>query len=289
MREPIADEARAGTSWWDPEGGFFGDLYREADDSLHTFFGDGTRLGERTAAEVDGVIRRCELAAGSRVLDCPCGYGRHSVGLARRGMDVIGLDINPGFLDAARDAAAQAGVPVSLVRGDMRRLPELAPVDAVINMFYSFGFFTPEEDLKVLREFHRVLKPSGRLLMHTMVTVPALTDGRIPAEERRRLASGRTLVSRRGLDPRTGRENGAWMIVDDDGTEHPMAPYSVRIYTPQEFADLCLEAGFASVTSYGDWEGAPYDDASASLIVVADRGPNDTAPSRRGRFSPVQG
>ncbi|WEV29211.1 hypothetical protein OYE22_31485 [Streptomyces sp. 71268] len=99
--EPIADAAQPGKSWWEPEGGFFGDLYREADDSLRTFFGDEAGLDERTAAEVDGVIRLCELAEGAGVLDCPCGYGRHSVALARHGMDVVGLDINPGFLDVS--------------------------------------------------------------------------------------------------------------------------------------------------------------------------------------------
>ncbi|WEV29212.1 hypothetical protein OYE22_31490 [Streptomyces sp. 71268] len=52
------------------------------------------------------------------------------------------------------------------------------------------------------------------------------------------------------------------MIVDSDGTQHPMTPYDMRIYSPQEFTALCREAGFATATSYGDWDGTPYEDAS---------------------------
>ncbi|WP_161500992.1 class I SAM-dependent methyltransferase [Embleya scabrispora] len=271
MAGPVTDPEGPDKAWWEPDGGFFGDLYREADDSLRTFFGDRTRLNDRTVVEADGVTRLCGLTANSRLLDCPCGYGRHSVELARRGLDVVGVDINPGFLEAARREAADADVAAHFVEGDMRELPDVAPVDAVINMFYSFGFFTPEEDLAVLRGFHAVLKPTGRLLMHTMVTIPALTEGRIPAEERRLLASGRHLVSRRRLDADTRREVGQWAIVDDEGTEQPMTPYDVRIYAPDEFTDLCREAGFASTTCYGGWDGAPYEDASPNLIVIADR------------------
>ncbi|MGW7517749.1 glutamate--cysteine ligase [Streptomyces sp. NPDC054796] len=275
--ERIMTESTAGTGtggrrtedWWRPEAGFFGDLYKEADDSLRTFFAGTSRVDDRTCAEVDGVMRLCGLAPGARVLDCPCGYGRHSVELAARGVDVVGVDINPGFLEAARRSAARAGTAVRFLEGDMRELPPLEPVDAVINMFYSFGFFTPEEDLAVLRHFRQSLKPGGRFLMHTMVTAPALRDGRIPAEERRRLSSGRTLVSRRHLDDGTRREFGQWAIVDDTGAEFPMTPYDVRIYTPEEFGELCREAGFARTTCHGDWDGTPYEDASPNLIVVA--------------------
>jgi SAM-dependent methyltransferase len=255
--------------WWHPEGGFFGDLYMEADNSLQTFFAGSDRLDARTGLEVSGVVRLGGLQPGDRVVDCPCGYGRHSIELARRGYDVTGIDINPRFLGLARAAARRADAVVSFVPGDMRRLPDVASVDAVINMFYSFGFFTPSEDLDVLRGFHRALRPGGRFLMHTMITTPAFEDGRIPREERRMLGTGRTLVSRRHFDTETKREMGRWSIVAADGTVREMAPYDVRIYTAGEFAELCRAAGFGEVALFGDWDGRPYDDASPYLIAVA--------------------
>ncbi|MDF5758748.1 class I SAM-dependent methyltransferase [Spongiactinospora sp. TRM90649] len=266
---PCDESASRQSCWWEPEGGFFGELYMEADDSLRTFFEGETGLGDRTEAEAEGVLSLCGLAAGSRVLDCPSGYGRHSVALAGRGLDVTGVDINPLFLADARERAKETGASVRFVEGDMRKLPGLDPMDAVINMFYSFGFFTQKEDLEVLRGFHRVLRPGGRFLMHTMVTIPALRDGRVPAEERRGLSSGRNLISRRRLDPDSSREHGEWVVVDRDGTEFPLAPYDMRIYTDREFADLCRAAGFGAARCYGDWDGTPYQDSSPYLIVVA--------------------
>ncbi|GAB2587127.1 class I SAM-dependent methyltransferase [Streptomyces capparidis] len=261
-----ASHARAGEPWWSPEGGFFGPLYLEGDDSLGSFFGRGTRLDGRTEEEVDGVIRLCRLQPDDHVVDCPCGYGRHSVQLARRGLRVTGFDINDGFLALARSAAS----PARFVRADMRRLPRVEPADAVINMFYSFGFFPArEDDLEVLGNFRAALKPGGRFLMHTMVTPAAHRGGHIPAREERDLTSGRTLVIERRLDPADAREYGRWTLVAPDGTSESTSGYDVRIYGADEFAALCAEAGFADVSAYGDWQGNPFAPDSPHLIVVA--------------------
>jgi SAM-dependent methyltransferase len=256
--------------WWSPQGGFFGSLYLEADDSVHTFFDGISALDERTAREIDGVERLCGLMPGMYVLDCPCGYGRHSVELARRGYDVVGVDINPYFLSLARERAEQSQLAVDFYEADMRDLPELRPVQAVINMFYSFGFFSDaDDDLRVLKGFRGQLVDHGCFLMHTMITVPAFQDGRIPAVEVRELRSGRRLRSARRFDPESRREIGAWSIVTENDGEQALPTYSVRIYTPDEFEHLCRQAGFADVRFYGDWDGSPYRGTSSYLLAVA--------------------
>lgn len=266
----MIDQPRTETPWWHERGGFFGEEYKEADDSFRTFFGGTEGLDKRTALEVDGVERLCVLPPGGAVVDCPCGYGRHSVELARRGYRVTGFDINNHFLELARAHAQHLRTSADFVFADMRALPPVDPVDAVINMFYSFGFFADAaDDLAVIRGFHQVLKPGGRFLMHTMITVPAFEDGRIPEREERLLRSGNKLLAERRFNPTTRREDGVWQVIEPNGTERGMTPYSMRIYTADEFSELCLEAGFTEIDQYGDWDGKAYEDSSPYLIVVA--------------------
>src|SRR5262249_12669661 len=139
----------------------------------HEFFGEDylriyahTLAPERTAQEVEGIVRLLALPPGSSILDLCCGHGRHSIPLAQRGYQVTGQDLSEFFLQRAQVDAQVEGVSVRWVRGDMREIPFANEFDAVINIFTAFGYFESEaEDQKVLRQVHRALKPGGRFLL----------------------------------------------------------------------------------------------------------------------------
>ena len=76
---------------------------------------------EQTEAEALGAVRAAEVAPGAEVLDCPCGFGRHSLVLARAGYKVTGADRSQVLLDEARRRAGD--VELELVQADYRRLP----------------------------------------------------------------------------------------------------------------------------------------------------------------------
>jgi cyclopropane fatty-acyl-phospholipid synthase-like methyltransferase len=118
--------------FWEDGAGFFGRNYMEGDDSLEGFLTTPLGLRERTAREVDGIVRLMDLAPGMRILDCPCGYGRHSVGLAQRGFEVVGVDLNTEMLERAVQGAA--GVErVTFVKENMLHLGYQREFDAVLN------------------------------------------------------------------------------------------------------------------------------------------------------------
>lgn len=260
------------TEWWESDGGFFGDIYKEMDNSYEGHLNTSRTLEDRTDDEVSGVIRLCSLEQGDKLLDCPCGYGRHSLGLAKRGIDVTGADINQRFLELDRAALAESGLAnCQFIESDMRTVGQDETYDAIINMFYSFGFFdTDEENEQVAQNFYRILKPGGRFLMHTHVTVPRLISGELKNYQVRNLLSGKKLELRRTYNTETKREDGTWDLLDEKGDlEEKLTPYSVRLYTGEEWTELCRRVGFSKVELYGDWQGAPYTDDAPQLIAVA--------------------
>ena len=73
---------------------------------------------EHTVEEVDFIIEALALRGGERVLDLACGFGRHSLELARRGYKVVGVDITPEYIaDARRTAQARGRVTLSIGGG----------------------------------------------------------------------------------------------------------------------------------------------------------------------------
>ena len=124
----------------------------EAFDEDYLFFYEELLTPERTAAEVELIWKLLELEPGLELLDLACGHGRIANPLAERGVRVTGLDATPLFLELARKDAAERGVEVEYVEGDMRSLPWTERFDRVLCWFTSFGYFGDDENRQVLAE-----------------------------------------------------------------------------------------------------------------------------------------
>ncbi|MFL6282684.1 MAG: class I SAM-dependent methyltransferase [Pyrinomonadaceae bacterium] len=268
----MSEQTKSASHWYDDGAGFFGKKYMEGDDSFEGFLMSPQTLAVRTGHEVEGIERLLGLRPGDAVLDCPCGYGRHSIALAQRGYKVLGSDINQEMLNAAYRNVNGTG-NIQFARENMLHLDYRDRFDAVINMFLAFGFFdTDEENERVLSNFHRALKPGGRFLLHTDVNVGRITCGQYKFHENRHLRSGRTLEIVESYDPERKRLNGQWILIDSAGAREELPPYSCRIYTAKEITEICRSVGFASVCLYGGWGGEDLEDESEEMIVVATKG-----------------
>ena len=132
-----------------------------------------------TVQEVDHVVSTLGLAPGDRVLDVGCGTGRHAIELARRGIDVHGIDISQRFVDIARSRASDertnrapvasliAAGTLTFERGDARALAYRSEFDAVICLCQgAFGMMTADgDDAAVVGGMARSLRPGGRLAL----------------------------------------------------------------------------------------------------------------------------
>lgn len=256
--------------WWSEEYDFFGSFYMQGDNSQEGYLINHKQtLSERTATEVDGMQNLLKLSPGASVLDLPCGYGRHSIELAARGYQITGLDINSTHLSRAREEARKRGIEAKFDKGNMLDFNVSEQFDAAINMFYSFGFFeTDEENKQAAQNFYDCLKAGGKFLMHTDVNVPRILSGKYKEDEERHLSEGKTLRIIDKYNPETKRIDGAWIIKDDQGKEE-RKEYSVRVYTKEEFIELCKAVGFSHCEAYSDWQGTPYSEEAEDMIVVA--------------------
>ena len=141
----MEEVTRLRKAWFEDGGGFFGRYYIEGDNSIEGYLHNPMTLEERTQREINGVIKLLDLRPGDRILDCPCGYGRHSAALAAQGFDVVGCDINHEMLEPARNSTRELS-NVEFVRENMVHLNFTEEFDAVVNLFFSFGFFDSDED-----------------------------------------------------------------------------------------------------------------------------------------------
>lgn len=219
-------------------------------------------------AEVAAMRELLGLPHGARVLDLPCGWGRHTVLLPEAGYQAWGADLSPTLLERAGRELAAVEAPVRLAAADMRLLPfRPGSFDAVVNVFTSLGLFLEdEEDLRALAEMRRVLRPGGRLLLESMHRDDVVAQ--YAARDAWELPDGTEVRVRRRFDPVTGisRERLRWRRGEERGEKR----HALRLRTATEIRDLLLRAGFGGLAFYGDWDGRPVRRRSPRVIVVAE-------------------
>lgn len=235
------------------------------DDDYLYFYATRDPGGQLSDAETDLIWWLLSVEAGMTVLDLACGHGRIANRLAARGAVVTGLDVTPRFLEVARGDAARRGVEVEYVQGDMRSLPWTGRFDRVVNWFTAFGYFDDADNRRVLTEVARALRPGGRLAIE-LNNYPAIMRSYLPSSVAER--DGDLMVDRHRFDPLTGRNVVDRTIIRDGSVRQ--THFEVRMFTYPELRDWLLQAGFTSVSGYGE-DGEPLTTDHRRLIAVADR------------------
>ncbi len=141
----------------------------------------GFEFTQGTEQEVDFLYNALSLKPGARLLDVGTGPGRHAVEFAKRGVQVVGIDISSRFLAIARERASEAGTPVSFFEMDALALPFEDEFDVAISICEG-AFGLGLDDLKILRGMTASLKPGGHAAVASPNTFYVLSQLENPAE-----------------------------------------------------------------------------------------------------------
>jgi SAM-dependent methyltransferase len=221
--------------------------------------------------EREQVSRLTELLAlphGSRVLDLACGQGRHAHLLAEAGFDVDGYDLSRDMLKVAK--ARGTGPTLRYKRGDMRSLPILwrKRFDGVVNLFTSFGFFDdPSDDVRVIEQVARVLKPGG-VFVWQGGNRDALTDRFLRGDEWT-TADGTQVRQDRGFDALSG-----FLTIESSWTRRRRVErrvHRIRLYNATHLSAMMATAGLVVEAAYDGFSAKPLGRDSHEMLLVARR------------------
>jgi len=199
------------------------------------------------------------------VLDLCCGPGRHSLALAKRGIQVTAVDRSEFLLRKAKEEAAKSNLEIEFVSDDMLHFVRSDSFSLVLNMFTSFGYFEDkEDDLKVLRNAYQSLKPEGAILIDIFGKEPLAR--KYQATISTECGDGLLLIQRPEICEDWTRCRNEWILVKD-GTAKTFN-FQTRLYSGQEMKDILHRAGFEEVNVFGDLDGNKYGVDADRLIAV---------------------
>jgi SAM-dependent methyltransferase len=230
-------------------------------DSIHYRRLYAHRDGAEAGAFVDALVSRLAPLPGAAMLDLGCGEGRHARHLAARGFDVTGLDLAPRSIEAARRFA---GPCLRIRRHDMRLPFGRRAFDYVFSFFTSFGYFDNQaEQLAVVRNMARALKPGGRLVLDYLNARYA--DQHMTAQEALE-RNGTAYRIRRWSD---GRHFFKRVAVDEGrGGEPVVYREQVARLSLADFEEMFAPHGLDIESLYGDYRLNGYDAQTSPRLVL---------------------
>jgi 2-polyprenyl-3-methyl-5-hydroxy-6-metoxy-1,4-benzoquinol methylase len=222
--------------WFLPIARFLGPAY------LRNAFTKGTEQ------EVEFLVGALGLEAGQRVLDVGCGPGRHALALARRGIEVVGVDLSADFVELARNVAAAEQLPATFDVLDVRDLAFDAEFDAAVCLCQGgFGLLGGRDDPGVIERIVRAVRPGGGVAVSAFSSYFAL----------RHQEEGES------FDPATGVHHEVATIRDASGEEREFEMWTT-CFTARELALVAEAAGLQVDAVYGVTPGA-YEAAPPAL------------------------
>jgi SAM-dependent methyltransferase len=212
----VSASGSGGEHWFLPVARFLGPAY------LRNAFTKGTDQ------EVAFLVDTLGLKRGLRVLDAGCGPGRHALALARRGLEVVGVDLSPDFVGLARAAAAaEVGLEAHFEVGDVRALAYDAEFDAAICLCQGgFGLLGGTGDVGAFRRIADAVRPGGAVAVSAFSSAFAL----------------RHLESGEGFDVAAGVLHEVATVRDPDGIERDFDLWTT-CFTARELELLAASAG----------------------------------------------
>ena len=229
--------------WWKK---IFNSMYLKTD-------ADVVEDNQITKTEVDLFQDILNLKEGDTLLDLACGQGRHLLELqSRKKYNLYGLDRSRYLIQRAKNISKKKGLSINFKEGDARKLPYSTDTfDFVTNLGNSFGYFeTLEDDVKILQEIFRVLKPGGQLLMeiadgdflrknYTPRSWEWIDKKHFVCRERTMATDNQRIISREVI---THTEKG--VIVDQF--------YAERLYAKDDLIELLNNTHFKDVAFHGN-------------------------------------
>lgn len=212
-----------------------------------------------------------ELPKNANVIDLACGKGRHSLFLNQMGYHVLGLDLSQESIlhnkkfESANEFSEKPSLKFKV--HDMRNeiFPKISEVkvDAVFNLFTSFGYFDQKnDDRKVFHSISSTLKHKGYFVLdflnenwvkNNLVPEYISTKNNIDFHIKKKIENQNIIKD---------------IYFSDKGEDHHFFE-KVKLHTLEEIADYGEEFGFERVKIFGDYELSDFDiEASPRCITI---------------------
>lgn len=224
---------------------------------------------ELTIKEVDFMVPYFNLKEGSKVLDMMCGYGRHAIALAKKGIEVTAVDNLDAYIGEIKLAAKKDKLPLQVIKSNILHYTGGEMNDLAICMGNSLNFFDAADTTTLLKNVTAQLKPGGHLLINTW-SIAEIVFKSFVANSWSRIGDLKFLTSSKIVFQPTRIEIESIIIPPEGKTETRQA--IDYIFSINEMEEMLKEAGLTLKEVYSIPGRKKFTVGEPRAYLVAEKG-----------------
>jgi cyclopropane fatty-acyl-phospholipid synthase-like methyltransferase len=198
------------------------------------------------------------LKKGARILDLPCGKGRHSVFLNSEGFNVVGADLSKNSIDFAKKFENESLLfRVHDMRDEIKN-----KYKAIFNLFTSFGYFNDEDtNIKVFKNFKNALETEGYIVID-FLNIIKIKHHLIKEE----------IFNKNGIEFQIKRSIQDEFLIKNisfeaDGKKHHYTE-KVQYLTLEKFRNFAEKSQLCIKHVFGNYDLKPFDKNSSDRLII---------------------
>jgi SAM-dependent methyltransferase len=199
------------------------------------------------------------LPPHASVIDLGCGKGRHSVSLHELGFNVLGIDLSKESISTAKEKSTNG---LRFEVQDMRQFTVEKPVDCVMNLFTSFGYFDNETDNSlVIQRVREALVPGGYFVIDYFNSEMVqqchgdsknITIQDIQFTMHKRIENNRVIKK---------------IDVNDRGT-HLHFEEKVQLFKMDQLSQMLIAQDLEPIATFGDYKLNPFEASTSDRLII---------------------
>ena len=233
-----------------------------------------SRNAEFINRSVDWIASEFNIGRDTKIADFGCGPGLYAARLAKGGTNVTGIDFSKRSIEYAKEVAAREQLSINYVNQNYLEFETEDRFDLVLMIMCDFCALSPSQRKGILSIFHKILKPSGSVLLD-VYSLSAF-------EQREEIATYEVNQLNGFWSPKkyygfvnTFKYDEEKVVLDKYTiveTERTRQVYNwLQYFAPKDLEKEFVDAGFFVKGIYSDVAGNPYNQKSSEFAVIANK------------------
>jgi SAM-dependent methyltransferase len=241
---------------------------------LNEAIGVSSRNAEFINRSVEWIASEFNIGRDSKIVDFGCGPGLYATRLAKRGASMTGIDFSERSIEYAKENAAREQLNISYVNQNYLEFETEDRFDLVLMIMCDFCALSPTQRGGILSKFHKILRPSGSVLLD-VYSLSAFEQREEAAVYEVNQFNGFWSPNKYYGFLNTFKYHKEKVVLDKYTIIEPERTRQVynwlQHFAPEDLEREFIEAGLFVKGLYSDVAGTPYDRISSEFAVIANK------------------